>query len=319
MSLQFHLFPGGAPPAVTDKFIISRPDVTSPSGFSNYLMTWQDLLDAIGAVSGAAGRDGSPGLDGEDGDSYVIPGPKGDSGSQGLAGIDGVTTFVVIEGQDGEDGVIGSPGDRGLTGATGADGSPGTIGYTIPGLDGEDGEQGFPGVAGDQGVTGSQGPAGVTSIIVFPGEDGEDSYVPGPQGIQGIQGPAGGGGGGSISQVESNLGSTPTWRGKFTLTDATISAASKVVIWQAPGPYTNKGTLADEAEMDQLIAIAEAQSGQAIVRWRTATMLSFKQPLGSFGNRIIVAAPPQDDPQARLVPFILGKVKGNFKFNYMVG
>jgi len=88
----------------------------------------------------------------------------------------------------------------------------------------------------------------------------------------------------SLSQVEVSLGSVPLRSGKFTITDATITAASKVIVTQAGGPYTGKGTRGDEAEMDQVTCAATPATGSATVYW-----------------------------QARY------RVARNFKFNYTVG
>jgi len=117
-----------------------------------------------------------------------------------------------------------------------------------------------------------------------------------------------GGGGASATTVEVDLGSVAIFRGKFTITDAAITAAKKVLCWQAPGPYTGKGTLADEAEMQPVSVIAvEPLSGTATVRWQTPPMITttgFKNNTG--------AASPQE--QARRI----GVVRGNVKFTYMV-
>ncbi len=88
----------------------------------------------------------------------------------------------------------------------------------------------------------------------------------------------------AVTQVETNLGSIPRQSGQFTITDANISPASLVMVTQAGGPYTGKGTLADEAEMDQVQCAPSPSNGSATVYW---------------GSQY--------------------KVVGNFKFNYMVG
>lgn len=54
--------------------------------------------------------------------------------------------------------------------------------------------------------------------------------------------------------VEKNLGSTPTSSGSFTITGSNFLAGRPILIKQAAGPYTGKGTLADEAEMDSIAA-----------------------------------------------------------------
>lgn len=85
-----------------------------------------------------------------------------------------------------------------------------------------------------------------------PGEDG----MMGPPGPQGAPGAAGGGGGGlTLTTVEKDLGSVPVNAGTFTIAGS-FTAGKAVLITQAAGPYTNKGTLEDEAEMDPITATA---------------------------------------------------------------
>lgn len=128
--------------------------------------------------------------------------------------------------------------------------------------------------------------------------------------------PAGGGGGATATTVEVNLGATPVWQGKFTITDAAISAASKVLCWQAPGPYTGKGTRADEAEMAPVSVITtEPASGSAAVKWQTPPMLTVGV-LPDNNQRVITTA-FQAFPQSHKMQR-LGKVRGNFRFSYMV-
>lgn len=148
------------------------------------------------------------------------------------------------------------------------------------------------------------------------GEDGQDGER-GPPGPQGPQGPAGGGGG-SATTVEVDLGSTPVFRGRFTITDAGISGTSKVLCWQAPGPYTNKGTRADEAEMQpvQVIAVTPA-AGSAQVYWQTPPYTAtVPRSLMTQGT----ATQIPKDPQAIALGFVRrsGRVRKNVKFSYLV-
>jgi hypothetical protein len=126
-----------------------------------------------------------------------------------------------------------------------------------------------------------------------------------------------GGAGASATTTEKDLGSTPTWRGKFTITDATISGTSKVLCWQAPGPYTGKGTRADEAEMQPVSVIAvEPASGSAVVKWETPPMIA-ESPLATISSPLGNGAPSaSSDRQTRATR--LGKVRGNVKFSYVV-
>jgi hypothetical protein len=98
---------------------------------------------------------------------------------------------------------------------------------------------------------------------------------------------AGGGGGSSaFTLIEKDLGTNPRRAGKFTVTGlAGLTITKPVNMFQAVGPYTNKGTLADEAEMDGLIVKAIVTAADTITAyWNSATA-----------------------------------VRGNFKFNYLVG
>ena len=111
--------------------------------------------------------------------------------------------------------------------------------------------------------------------------------------------------------VETNIGATEKWTGKFTITDATITATSKVLCWQAPGPYTGKGTRADEAELQPVSVIAvEPAAGSAIVKWQTPPMV-VDVPLLTTG---IIGTNRDPQTTARR----LGVVRGNVKFSYLV-
>jgi len=91
---------------------------------------------------------------------------------------------------------------------------------------------------------------------------------------------------GALTTVEKDLGSVPRTSGKFTITGLSGLTTNKpVTITQAVGPYTGKGTRADEAEMDGLSVSAVVTSATEITAyWNSAR-----------------------------------RVKGNFKFNYFVG
>lgn len=97
----------------------------------------------------------------------------------------------------------------------------------------------------------------------------------------------GGGGGGSpvITTVEVSLGSVPRRAGRFTISGIGLTVDKPVMIQQANGPYTSKGTRADEAEMDQVTASGKVLDATTIeCFWTSPT-----------------------------------RVKGNFKFDYFVG
>lgn len=59
-----------------------------------------------------------------------------------------------------------------------------------------------------------------------------------------------------MTTVEKDLGATARRSGTFTITGAGLVAGKPVLIQQAVGPYTGKGTRADEAEMDQVLVTA---------------------------------------------------------------
>ena len=127
-----------------------------------------------------------------------------------------------------------------------------------------------------------------------------------------------GGAGASWTIHEQSL--VEGWRGRFTITDVGIAPTSKVIIHHAPGPYTGKGTRADEAEMDPLWCVAEPGSGQAIVYWRTQGYLAhtFRE---IRGTQLISGANTQHGSPRLAVDMeqkILGRVRGNVKFLYTV-
>jgi hypothetical protein len=71
-----------------------------------------------------------------------------------------------------------------------------------------------------------------------------------------------------IATAEINLGTAAVHSGKFTLTDAAIKPTSKLFVQLAPGPYTGKGTRADEAQMYAgIIFTASPGNGLATVYW----------------------------------------------------
>lgn len=126
----------------------------------------------------------------------------------------------------------------------------------------------------------------------------------------------------SATTIEQNLGA-PAWRGKFTITDPAIEATSKVLCWQAPGPYTGKGTRADEAEMQpvQVVAVVPA-AGSAVVYWQTPPQIAVAvmvndsprlHPAGATFDRLDNQRWP-----VVITPSRIGKVRGNVKFSYSV-
>jgi hypothetical protein len=192
MSLPFRLFPGGTPAVDSDKLLISRADATSPTGFSNYIVTWGELKATLShAVPGIDGADG------EDGMTVLgVAGRDGAAGTAGAAGRNGIS-IPGLDGADAEEPLV-VPGPRGIAGAAGANGTIGRDGIGVPGMDGADADEPVV-IPGARGAAGAAGPAGsnsvTTSMFVVDAEVEEAILVPGPRGATGATGPSGGGGG----------------------------------------------------------------------------------------------------------------------------
>ena len=122
----------------------------------------------------------------------------------------------------------------------------------------------------------------------------------------------------SATTVEVNLGSSAITRGKFTITDAGIGATNKILCWQAPGPYTGKGTRADEAEMQPVSVIAVTPAaGSAVVMWETPPIVTMQQ-VRADGN-LMSPTVNTDIPRTGLLQAVrIGRVRGNVKFSYAI-
>lgn len=132
-------------------------------------------------------------------------------------------------------------------------------------------------------------------------------------------GAGGGGGGASATTVEVDLGSVAKFTGRFTITDASITATSKVLCWQAPGPYTGKGTRADEASMQPVSVIAvNPATGSAVVEWQTPPSYTQQVILPDGRRFLAVAARDGQMMLPDLIPRRVGKVRGNVKFSYTI-
>jgi hypothetical protein len=108
------------------------------------------------------------------------------------------------------------------------------------------------------------------------------------------------------------------FQGRFTITDAAITATSKVLCWQAPGPYTGKGTRADEAAMQPVSVMSvEPATGTAVVQWQTPPSYTQKVELPS-GARFVGTALNEQMLFPTLTPRRVGRVRGPVKFSYMV-
>lgn len=80
------------------------------------------------------------------------------------------------------------------------------------------------------------------------------------------------GGSTTLTTVEVNISSTPRKSGKFTITGVGMTTGKPVFIQQASGPYTGKGTRADEAEADSISVSAKVVSPTEIeCYWRSNT------------------------------------------------
>lgn len=75
--------------------------------------------------------------------------------------------------------------------------------------------------------------------------------------------PGGGGGVGTWTEVEVDFGSTPRYDGRFTVVDATVSLASKVIV--VPSGNTPTGLPGVEADWDNISFAAVAGSGSFTV------------------------------------------------------
>lgn len=78
-----------------------------------------------------------------------------------------------------------------------------------------------------------------------------------------------------ITSITQNLTDTARTAGSFVITDAALLNGELLMITQAAGPYTGKGTKEDEAEMDGVVAsgFVAAGGGSATVYWNSATQV----------------------------------------------
>lgn len=312
-------------------FMLQGGMTGSGTTYNTFLLTEEGSSEEPMMVPGPPGPAGSNGVIGRDGATiFMVPdepeypmmipgavGPAGAAGTPGTQGPPGVSVFP-MDGNDGEEGfpIPGTPGPAGAAGSAGPQGVPGVAVFSVDGTDGEDGMPipGTPGPAGSQGSIGPQGLPGI-AVFVVDGDNGEDGIpIPGPAGPQGPTGPSGG----SASSVEQNLGSTATFWGKFTVVNASITAGSKILIWQAPGPYTGKGTRADEMDMVKVNANAVPAAGSMTVYWETEPYTSSIHSREDRGDRVITATGNPGPYLPQYTTKRLNLVRGNVRFNYMI-
>lgn len=74
----------------------------------------------------------------------------------------------------------------------------------------------------------------------------------------------GSGGSATITQVEVDFGSTPTYTYNFTINDIIVNATSHILVTQSGAAATGRN--ADENEMDPIIFSALPQNGKFILR-----------------------------------------------------
>jgi hypothetical protein len=126
----------------------------------------------------------------------------------------------------------------------------------------------------------------------------------------------------AATTFEQDLGATPTTQGSFLLLDANIVATSVILMWQAPGPYTNKGTLEDEAAMQpvQVVSVAYVADGIANVRWQTPPLTTLQTIVGLAGDASKNPGAPTQVGLATLPSVLsrIGRVSGNVKFSYLI-
>lgn len=87
----------------------------------------------------------------------------------------------------------------------------------------------------------------------------------------------------NIAEIEINFGNTPAKMGNFVITGSNFTPNTPIIINQSVGPYTNKGSMMDEFQMDSINISGKCISDTFIkCYWKSNTF-----------------------------------VKGNFKFNYI--
>jgi hypothetical protein len=181
----------------------------------------------------------------------AIPvGPKGDKGDKGDTGERGLNGK---DGRDGKDGLSGLPGANGRDGVNGKDGVDGVDGVGIASVEVlfdntllvrlTDGTE----IDAGEITVGSSGNGQTVVVQQYPSDGGGSGAAPPTQ-----------------ATIEVDLGNTPRRSGKFIIADLGLVLDTPIIVSKAGGPYTGKGTLADEAEMDQITVAACVTSSTTI-------------------------------------------------------
>lgn len=160
---------------------------------------------------------------------------------------------------------------------------------------------GSPGPAGAAGPAGASGAVGAAGLAGPAGPPG----IAGPAGPEGPAGPPGTGGGGSSTLIEVDLGVAPQRSGRFAVTGLSgLSTGGRVRFEQAVGPYTGKGALADEYEMDAIAASGVVTSASEVAAYWTST--------GAVrGNFKFLYDGPAPSGPAPLATFVSRNVRNN--------
>lgn len=78
-----------------------------------------------------------------------------------------------------------------------------------------------------------------------------------------------------METVEVNLGASPSKSGQFIISGADMEVGKAVIVQQAAGPYTGKGSRADEAVMDRVSVVASVTSPTQITAyWNSPTAVA---------------------------------------------
>jgi len=81
--------------------------------------------------------------------------------------------------------------------------------------------------------------------------------------------PPGGGGAPVWSTVNIDLGVSPRFSGNFTIVGVGLTVGKPVIVAPAVGPYPGSGSLADEVELNDILAAGVVESATVIrVYWR---------------------------------------------------